>query len=122
MNRTVVAVLFGVSLLTGGVLLANSNFLASTSPQISATTTASSSTAPTQENIRTAKLKVDGMWCSSCAYFVKQALMRTPGVRDARVSMLTKTAVVIYDPTKTTPDALVAATTDYGYPSQVVVQ
>ena len=120
MNRTATVVLFGVSLLTGGVLLANSNFLASTSPQISATTTASSSVAPTQENIRTAKLKVDGMWCSSCAYFVKQALLRTPGVRDAKISMLTKTATVTYDPTQTEVEALVAATTDYGYPSKVL--
>ncbi len=120
MNRTVVAVLFGVSLLTGGVLLANSNFLAPGSPQIAAATTASSSAAPTQENLRTAKLKVDGMWCSSCAYFVKQALMGTPGVRDAKVSMLTKTATVTYDPTLTEVEALVAATTDYGYPSKVL--
>ncbi len=44
------------------------------------------------------------------------------GVLDAKVSMLAKTAIVTYDQTKTTPDALVAATTDYGYPSQVVVQ
>ncbi len=120
MNRTVVAVMLGVSLLAIGLFVANSNFLASTSPQISATTTASSSAAPTQENIRTAKLKVDGMWCSSCAYFVKQALMGTPGVRDARVSMLTKTATVTYDPTQTEVEALVAATTDYGYPSKVL--
>ncbi len=120
MNRTVVAVLFGVSLLTGGVLLANSNFLASTSPQISAATTAFSSAAPTQENIRTTKLKVDGMWCSSCAYFVKQALMGTPGVRNAKVSMLTKTATVTYDPTQSVVVALVADTSDYGYPSKVL--
>ncbi len=119
MNRTAVAVLFGVSLLSGGVLLANSNFLAPASPQISAATSTSSSAAPTQENLRTAKLKVDGMWCSSCAYFVKQALMGTPGVHDAKVSMLTKTATVTYDPTQTEIKALVAATTDYGYPSKV---
>ncbi len=120
MNRTAFAVMLGVSLLTGGVLLANSNFLASTSPQISATTTASSSAAPTQENIRTAKLKVDGMWCSGCAYVVKQALMRTPGVHSVTVSMLTRTATVTYDPTQTEVEALVAATTDYGYPSKVL--
>jgi mercuric transport protein len=120
MNRTAAVVLFGVSLLTGGVLLANSNFLAAVSPQLSAATTASSSAVPTQENLRTAKLKVDGMWCSSCAYFVKQALMGTPGVHDAKVSMLTKTATVTYDPTQTEIEALVAATTDYGYPSKVL--
>ena len=120
MNRTAFAVLIGVSLLTAGALFANSNFLAPASPQVSAATTASSSASPMQENIRTAKLKVDGMWCSSCAYFVKQALMGTPGVRDAKVSMLTKTATVTYDPTQTEVEALVAATTDYGYPSKVL--
>ncbi len=120
MNRTVVAVLVGVSLLTGGVLLANSYFLASTSPQISATTTASSSAAPTQENIRTAKLKVDNMWCAGCAYVVKHALKRTPGVRDVKVSMMTRTATVTYDPAQTKVETLVAATTDYGYPSKVL--
>ncbi len=46
--------------------------------------------------------------------------MRTPGVRDARVSMLTKTATVTYDPAQTEVEALVAATTDYGYPSKVL--
>jgi copper chaperone CopZ len=120
MNRTVVAVLFGVSLLTGGVLLANSNLLAPASPQIAAATTASSSAAPAQENISTAKLKVDGMWCSGCAYVVKQALMRTPGVHSATVSMLTRTATVTYDPTQTEVEALVAATTNYGYASAVL--
>ena len=120
MNRTAFAVLIGVSLLTAGVLLANSNFLAPASPQIAAATPASSRAAPSQENIRTAELKVDGMWCSSCAYFVKQALMQTPGVHDAKVSMRTMTATVSYDPTQTGVEALVAATTNYGYPSAVL--
>ncbi len=120
MNRTVVAVLFGISLLAGSVLLINSNVLAPASPQVSAATAAPTALAPAQENLRTAELKVEGLWCSSCAYFVKQALMGTPGVHDAKVSMLTKTATVTYDPTQTKVEDLVAATKDYGYPSKAL--
>ncbi len=115
MNRTVVAVLLSVSLLAVGLFVANSNILA---PASSAA--APSVLASTQANVETTKLRVDGMWCASCSYIVRSVLMEVPGVLD--VSMRAKTAIVTYDQTKTTPDALVAATTDYGYPSQVVVQ
>ncbi len=122
MNRTAFAVMLGVSLLAGGVFLANSNFLAPASSRASATAVAPSDLAPTRANVETTKLRVDGMWCSSCSYIVRGLLMEVPGVLDAQVSMRAKTAIVTYDQTKTTPDALVAATTDYGYPSQVIVQ
>lgn len=120
MNRTVVAVLFGVSLLAGSVLFFNPNVLAPAAPQISAAATAPSSAAPAQENLRTARLKVEGLWCPSCAYFAKQALMQTPGVLQAKVSMRTGIATVTYDPTQATETALIAATTNYGYPSAVL--
>jgi copper chaperone CopZ len=70
--------------------------------------------------LETVALKVDGMWCPSCAYFVHQALTRTAGVLDAKVSGRKGTAVVRYDPSKTTVAALIAATTGYGYPAQVI--
>ena len=121
MNRTAFAVMLGVSLLAGGVFLANSNTLAPGPSRASAT--APSDLAPTQVmNVETTKLSVDGMWCSSCSYIVRSLLMGIPGVLDAQVSMRAKTAIVTYDQTKTTPDALVAATTEYGYASQVIVQ
>ena len=68
----------------------------------------------------TVALKVDGMWCASCSYFVHQALTRTAGVLDAKVSGRKGTALVKYDPSKTTVAALIAATAKYGYPSQVI--
>ncbi len=68
----------------------------------------------------TVALKVDGMWCPSCSYFVHQALTRTAGVLDAKVSGRRGTALVKFDPSKTTVAALIAATTNYGYPSQVI--
>ncbi len=71
-------------------------------------------------SLETVALKVDGMWCPSCAYFVHQALTRTAGVLDAKVSGRKGTALVTYDPSKTTVAALIAATTGYGYPAQVI--
>ncbi len=70
--------------------------------------------------LETVALKVDGMWCVSCAYFVHQALTRTAGVLDAKVSGRSGKAVVTYDRSKTTVAALIAATTSYGYPSQII--
>ena len=121
MNRTTFAVMLGVSLLAGSVFLINSNTLAPAPSRASAT--APSDLAPTQlMNVETTQLRVDGMWCASCPYIVRSLLMGVPGVLDAQVSMRARTAIVTYDQTKTTPDALVTATTEYGYPSQVIVQ
>jgi mercuric ion binding protein len=120
MNRTAVVVMLGVSLLAVSLFAANSTILAPASSRASAA--APSDLAPAQANVETTRLTVDGMWCPSCSYIVRRVLMGVPGVLDARVSLRTRTAIVTYDQTKTTPDALVAATTDYGYPSQVVVQ
>ncbi len=78
--------------------------------------------ASAQEASRTVELKVGNLWCASCTYIVRQALIGTPGVLDAKVSSETETAVVTYDPSKTDPETLVAATAKYGYPSQVLVQ
>ncbi len=76
--------------------------------------------ASAQEASRTVELKVGNLWCASCTYIVRQALIRTPGVLDATVSSRTETAVVTYDPSKADPEALIAATAKYGFPSQVL--
>ncbi len=122
LKRVVGTVAVLASLLAGGSLLAGSNGLAPASSQASATSAGAVGAASAQEAIRTVKLKVDGLWCASCAYIARQALMKTPGVLDASVSGRTKTAVVTYDPTKVDLETLIAATTNYGYPSQVLVQ
>ena len=103
---------FGVFAPTTSEIAAAPGVLSSSAP---------SSTAPAQEpTLETVALKVDGMWCGSCAYFVHQALTGTPGVREAKVSGREGTAIVTYDPSKTTVTALIAATAKYGYPSRVV--
>jgi len=75
-----------------------------------------------QEASRTVELKVGNLWCASCTYIVRQALIATPGVLEAEVSGRTETAVVTYDPAKADPEALVAATAKYGFPSEVLVR
>ncbi len=101
-------------------LLVERNVIAPASPQLSTTTNAPYAPAPAQENIRTVTLRVDGLWCPGCSYIVRRALMGTPGVLDAKVSMRAKSAIVTYDPSKTAVAALTAATTKYGFPSQMV--
>lgn len=64
-------------------------------------------------------LDVPGMTCSTCPITVKKALMKVPGVANADVSYEAKQAVVTYDDAKTTPDALMKATRNAGYPSTV---
>ncbi len=111
-------------------VLAEFGVFAPTTSEIAAATGAPSSRAMSSAvggapasltaTLDTVALKVGGMWCPSCAYFVHQALTRTAGVLDAKVSGRKGTALVKYDPSKTTVAALIAATAKYGYPSQVI--
>lgn len=77
--------------------------------------------ATAQDASRAVTLQVDNLWCASCAYIVRQALMRTPGVLDAKFIARTDVAVT-YDSTKADPETLIAATTNYGFPSRVLAQ
>ena len=66
---------------------------------------------------QTVTLAVKNMYCAACPHTVKASLQAVSGVRQAVVSYKDKTAVVIYDDAKTDLKALVAATTNAGYPS-----
>ena len=66
---------------------------------------------------QTVRLDVQNMTCAVCPITVKKALERVPGVTDAKVDFDKKTALVSFDPEKTTPAVLTKATTDAGYPS-----
>lgn len=69
---------------------------------------------------RSVTLAVDNMYCASCPYIVKHSLAKVSGVGSVSVSFAKKTATVTYDDQKTTPGALIAATTQAGYPSHVI--
>lgn len=68
---------------------------------------------------QTATLDVTNMDCAACPITVRKALEKVSGVEKANVDYKTKRAVVAFDPTKTTPDALMKATAAAGYPSSV---
>ena len=69
---------------------------------------------------KTVTLSVPGMYCASCPYIVKQSLAKVDGVGQVSASFETKTASVTYDDQKTDLAALIAATTQAGYPSQEI--
>lgn len=64
-------------------------------------------------------LSVPGMTCSACPITVKSALKKVPGVSKAEVTFQPREAVVSFDDTKTSVEALAKATADVGYPSIV---
>src|SRR4029450_5671953 len=61
-------------------------------------------------------IPVSGMTCAACQSRVQRRLVRQPGVRDAAVNLMTRTASVTYDPAEASPQELVDAirTTGYG--------
>ena len=68
---------------------------------------------------QTAVLDVQNMTCSMCSITIRKALEKVPGVIDAKVDYDHKTATVKYDPDKASPSALVKATTNAGFPSEL---
>ena len=59
------------------------------------------------------------MTCAACQAGVQRALRRAPGVREANVHLMLKSATVTFDPSATTPEKLVGVIRDTGYESEV---
>ena len=77
------------------------------------------SVASAQPQAKTVVLAVEDMTCAACPITVRKALEKVPGVASAKVDYAAGTAEVTFDPDRTTPEALVEATTNAGYPSTV---
>jgi len=69
---------------------------------------------------RTVTLAVDNMTCVACPYIVREALASVPGVKAAEVSHEKKSAVVTFDDSRASVADLTTATTNAGFPSQLV--
>ena len=67
---------------------------------------------------RTVKLAVDKMFCNSCPLTVSKAIQKVNGVKSAKVDYKTKTAVVVFDDTTASVEAIAAASTNAGYPAK----
>jgi mercuric ion binding protein len=68
---------------------------------------------------QTVTLSVPGMTCAACPITVKKALTKVDGVEKVEVSYEKLAAVVTFDDTRTTVEALTKATENAGYPSAV---
>ena len=62
---------------------------------------------------------VTGMTCAACQGRVQRTLEQAPGVVDASVNLMTGTATVTYDPSSTTPGALVETVRGTGYGAEL---
>src|SRR5215212_2555126 len=60
---------------------------------------------------------VNGMDCASCVTHREKAMRGVAGVKSAQVSLARGRAVVRFDPSQATPQAIAAAATGVGYPS-----
>lgn len=77
-------------------------------------------TTPSWAATKTVTLSVPGMTCSTCPITVKKALTKVDGVIQTKASLQRREATVTFDDARTTSQALIQATTDAGYPSQLV--
>ncbi len=77
-------------------------------------------TIPVWAASKTVTLSVPTMDCPVCPITVKKALSKVPGVSQTVVNFDKRQAVVTFDDTKTSIDALTHATEDAGYPSVLV--
>ena len=71
--------------------------------------------APPAAGGQTVRLPVTGMTCAACQARVQRTLQKAPGVHDATVNLLMKSATVAFDPAVTSPTALVAVVEGAGY-------
>src|SRR5262245_20716516 len=61
------------------------------------------------------RVPVSGMTCAACSARVQRALQKEPGVEDANVNLMMKTATVRFDPSAVSPDRLVETIKETGY-------
>jgi len=65
---------------------------------------------------------VTGMTCAACQSRVQRALAAEPGVIDASVNLVTRSAAVRYDPAAVSPERLIAAVRATGYDAELPVE
>lgn len=68
---------------------------------------------------QTVTLDVKNMTCAACPITVKKAINQVPGVVNATVDYESRTAVVTFDASKVSVEAITKATAHAGYPSSL---
>jgi len=67
------------------------------------------------DKAKTISLNISGMTCQSCANTVEKALKKVDGVKEAKVDLKNKKAIVLLASTKTTQENLIKAVNDAGF-------
>jgi Cu+-exporting ATPase len=75
--------------------------------------------APAAAHAATVTIPVSGMTCAACQGRVQRALAKTPGVVDATVNLMMRSATVHYDPAVASPEALVERIRSTGYGAEL---
>lgn len=68
-----------------------------------------------------AKMKIEGMHCTSCAIDIKETLEQRTGVNQADVDYNGKTAFVEFDENTVQPQTLIKAVQDIGYQASLSI-
>ena len=69
---------------------------------------------------KVATFSIPDMTCALCPLTVKKAIGGVDGVKSVKAELATKTAIAIFDDTKTNLDVLAKASADAGYPASLV--
>lgn len=70
-------------------------------------------------NQATATFSIEKMTCKMCDITIRKAMEKVDGVVKAKVDYATKTANVVYNPSKTNVKTIALASTNAGYPATV---
>jgi Cu+-exporting ATPase len=70
---------------------------------------------PADSPRQTVRIPVTGMTCAACSSRVQRMLQKAPGVSDAAVNLMMKSATVTFDPGATSADQLIEVIRDTGY-------
>jgi mercuric ion binding protein len=62
-------------------------------------------------------LDVPSMNCSLCPIAITGVLRKQPGVQEVSADLASKSARILYDPDRTTPERLAQAVSEAGYPA-----
>jgi len=74
---------------------------------------------PDQDSVSAINFPVTGMTCAACQARVQRALTAEPGVLNASVNLVTRSAAVRYDPSTVSPARLIAAVRATGYDAEL---
>jgi len=89
---------------------------------VSGVTPAMAANASTETATKTLKMSIDNMTCAMCPITVRKAVEHVDGVQSVDVDFDNKTATVVFDAAKATPEEIAAASTNAGYPAHPVKQ